>query len=224
MLSVAITVATAAYLALIYPTLPNALPIRYVRGSALIHQIKSPAMVFIPAMVQAGLLVVFGLLAVLLLWRPYPTTSDSQTIQDRGRMRLAAEGIALLGLLWISVQAIGAARLMILWQTPAGSGFGPIYNAVVLTAIAISVVLVRRTMNLVRNERVTAAIVDPAMWRLTHLYFNPADPALFVPTRRGVGWTLNFGRPVAIAFMAGILGVGIGGPLYLARLILGVGN
>ena len=224
MLSVVITVATAAYLALIYPTLPNALPIRYVRGSALIHQIKSPAMVFIPAMVQAGLLVVFGLLGVLLLWRPHRTASDPKTIQDGDRMRLAAEGIALLGLLWISVQAIGAARLMVLWQTPTGSGFGAIYNAVVLTAIAISFVLVKRTMNLVGKERVTAPTVDPASWRLTHLYFNPADPALFVPTRRGVGWTLNFGRPVAIALMAGILGIGISGPFYLARLILGVGN
>lgn len=29
------------------------------------------------------------------------------------------------------------------------------------------------------------------------LYWNAADPRIFVPKRIGVGWTLNFGRPMA---------------------------
>ncbi|QHT59292.1 DUF1648 domain-containing protein [Paenibacillus lycopersici] len=28
------------------------------------------------------------------------------------------------------------------------------------------------------------------------LYYNPRDPAVFVPKKYGIGWTVNFGRPV----------------------------
>jgi hypothetical protein len=45
-----------------------------------------------------------------------------------------------------------------------------------------------------------------------------------VPTRRGIGWTLNFGRPMAIALMGVLLVIGIGGPYYVARLILRLGD
>lgn len=223
-LTLGIAVATAGYLYAIYPTLEDALPVRYVRGRPLVFQTKSPAMVFLPVMVQTGLIVIFGSLGSLLLWRARPTASDSRTVEDGARMRLAAEGVALLGLLWIAVQAVGAVRLTILWQTPDARGFGLIYNVVVVGAIVLSAILVMRTMRLVRDEQPTPPRVDPSMWRMTHLYFNPADPALFVPTRRGSGWTLNFGRPLAIALMAGMLVIGIGGPYYLARMILRLGD
>jgi uncharacterized membrane protein len=55
-------------------------------------------------------------------------------------------------------------------------------------------------------------------WRFGQLYKNPEDPALFVPTRDGARWTLNFGRPVAAALLGAILMVGIVGP----TIILGV--
>jgi uncharacterized membrane protein len=42
-------------------------------------------------------------------------------------------------------------------------------------------------------------------WRLGLFYFNPADPAILVPKRFGFGWTLNFGRPIAWLFMAGVV-------------------
>ena len=41
----------------------------------------------------------------------------------------------------------------------------------------------------------------PEHWRFGQLYKNSDDPALFVPTRDGSRWTLNFGRPVAAALM-----------------------
>ena len=37
------------------------------------------------------------------------------------------------------------------------------------------------------------------------IYFNPADAAVLVPKRFGWGWTLNFARPVAWAYLFGIL-------------------
>jgi uncharacterized membrane protein len=46
------------------------------------------------------------------------------------------------------------------------------------------------------------------------------DPALFVPTRDGRRWTLNFGRPVAAALIGIILAVGIIGPAVILGLLL----
>jgi uncharacterized membrane protein len=77
-----------------------------------------------------------------------------------------------------------------------------------------------RTMHLVGRHRIIRAVDDPSMWRLRQLYFNPADPSLFVPTRTGAGWTLNFGRPLAILLLAVTLLIGIGGPFVLARYVL----
>jgi uncharacterized membrane protein len=60
----------------------------------------------------------------------------------------------------------------------------------------------------------------PEHWRLGRLYRNPDDPALFVPTRDGSRWTLNFGRPVAAALIALVLGIGVVGPTMILVLLL----
>ena len=71
-----------------------------------------------------------------------------------------------------------------------------------------------------RLIRPTSVTFVAAHWRLGQLYRNPADPALFVPTRDGTRWTLNFGRPVAAALMGLILGIGIVGPTIILGLLL----
>jgi uncharacterized membrane protein len=58
-------------------------------------------------------------------------------------------------------------------------------------------------------------------WSFRGIYFNPDDPALFVPLESGMGWTLNFGRPGAIFLMALFLIFGVGGPLIIMQLLLG---
>jgi uncharacterized membrane protein len=42
-----------------------------------------------------------------------------------------------------------------------------------------------------------AQSTDARFWKAGMFYVNPADSALFVPKRYGIGYTLNFGRPVA---------------------------
>ncbi len=46
---------------------------------------------------------------------------------------------------------------------------------------------------------------DDRYWRGGVFYNNPDDPALLVPKRFGLGWTLNFGHPQARLVMIGIL-------------------
>jgi uncharacterized membrane protein len=42
-------------------------------------------------------------------------------------------------------------------------------------------------------------------WKWGLFYYNPADPALWVEKRFGIGWTVNFGNPRAWFVMGGIL-------------------
>ena len=46
---------------------------------------------------------------------------------------------------------------------------------------------------------------DARYWYAGVFYTNPDDPALFVPKRFGLGWTLNFGHPQAKLVLIGIL-------------------
>ena len=42
-------------------------------------------------------------------------------------------------------------------------------------------------------------------WKGGLIYYNPADPAVWVEKRFGIGWTLNFGSPRAWLILGGIL-------------------
>ncbi len=46
---------------------------------------------------------------------------------------------------------------------------------------------------------------DDRYWSAGIFYNNPDDPALFVPKRFGLGWTLNFGHPQARPFLITIM-------------------
>jgi len=42
---------------------------------------------------------------------------------------------------------------------------------------------------------------DDSYWKLGMIYYNPLDPAIMVPKRMGIGWTLNFGRPASFVLI-----------------------
>lgn len=56
-------------------------------------------------------------------------------------------------------------------------------------------------------------------WKLGIFYVNPEDPALFLPERFGVGWTMNWGRPSAWVVL-GVLVVAIVGFLVATMTLV----
>ena len=167
------------------------------------------SLVLIPLWVQLSLALVFGAIALILLWRAAPSTAGGGTVQDQDddarRMLAVAEGIALLAVVWIAFQGLGAVELVRLWDRGWG-GFRPYLPD--RSARGDCRVRRYRPPLLRRNRRVPKRIVDEGpFWRLKVLYVNPADPSLFVPGRWG-GLTLNFGRPTAVAFMRSCLVLG----------------
>lgn len=51
------------------------------------------------------------------------------------------------------------------------------------------------------------------------IYFNPDDPSLFVPKKYGIGWTLNFGKPMGWIVMATLIVIPIAIVLLVTMMV-----
>jgi len=209
-----VIVATAVYLLLEYPSLPELLPVHFRAGGPDGWQYRTLPRVLIPVGVQALLAVVFAAVAALLLSRPHD--DQDHTAPDVRAAAVAAEAVMLTALIWVTFQGYAAFALARMWVSHEATL--ALYNLVeVLCGAASLAVAVRAHRRLGRPD--PRAYVA-AHWRLGQLYKNPDDPALFVPSRDGRRWTLNFGRPVAGALLGLILILGVIAPTVLIALAL----
>ena len=53
----------------------------------------------------------------------------------------------------------------------------------------------------------TNGLADNRLWILGMIYVNRDDPSIFVERRFGLGYTINFGNPKAVALLCGFLGL-----------------
>jgi len=207
---------SVAYLLVRYPPLPWLLPVHFKpNGDPNGWQYKTYWRVLMPVFVQVSLALILAAVGMLLLSRPHGDHDENAA--DVRAAKVAAEAVALLALIWVAFQGYVAFALTVMWQAErAGLGLG--YTYLELTGIVLTIVVfIRAHVNL---GRPTPRPFVPEHWRWGQLYKNPSDPALFVPTRNGARWTLNFGRPVAAALMGVILAIGIVGPALILGLLL----
>lgn len=57
---------------------------------------------------------------------------------------------------------------------------------------------------------------DDEHWKLGQFYFNKDDPTLFIEKRFGIGWTINFARPLAWVCILSVIGIAVLIPLLLS--------
>ncbi len=55
------------------------------------------------------------------------------------------------------------------------------------------------------GNKVSITREDDKYWKLGSLYYNPEDPSLFIEKRFGIGWTMNWARPMSWVIMGGLL-------------------
>jgi uncharacterized membrane protein len=67
---------------------------------------------------------------------------------------------------------------------------------------------------------VAAGRDDDRFWKAGLIYVTRADPAIVVPARIGVSWTLNLGNPAAWLVIAVIIGTVAG--LAVLRIAAGM--
>jgi len=209
-----VLLATGVFLVLQYPAMPDLLPVHFGPRGANGWQYRTLPRVLIPVGVQAMLAAVFGAVALLLLSRPHG--DQEPDAPDVRAAATAAEAVVLIAAIWVAFQGYAAFSLARLWIGHRASL--PYYNLAEMLGGAGSVaVAVRAHLRLGRPEpRPFVA----SHWRLGQLYKNVEDPALFVPTRDGRRWTLNFGRPVAGALLGVVLVLGVLAPTVLIALAL----
>lgn len=210
-----IIVASTTYLIVQYPSLPWLLSVRFkTDGSPNGWQYRTPARVLMPVLVQLALASTFGAIGYLLLSRRHGAR-DTQAPDVRAAA-VAAEAVTLIALIWVTFQGYAAWALVRMW-TVERAGLGWYTLCELLGLVATGVVAARAHGHL---GRPAPRPYTAAHWRFGQLYKNSEDPALFVPTRDGSRWTLNFGRPKAAALLGIILLIGIVGPTVILVLIL----
>jgi len=215
-LSVLAIAATTLFLGWHYEALPDILPVHFgAHGGANGWQFKTVPRVFVTVFVQLGIFIAGTSVGTLLLSRK--DAPSASTLPDARAAVTATEAITLMSTTWVVVQSYAAFALVRLWSG-VGSTLGRGYTALEVAAIAATVaVMVRAQKQLSRPEPLPYV---PSHWRLGQLYCNAEDPALFVPTRDGRRWTLNFGRPAAAILLGVILIVGIAAPTVVIALTL----
>ena len=211
-----IVVGSAAFLYQSYPSLPDVLPVRFnARSRPIGWQYKTYARVLMPAVVEGALVLVLGAIGTLILWRSH--ADGDEDAPDIVAASTAAEAIGLIAFVWVAFQAYAAAALVQMWQR-GRAGLGGWYPWITCAGVALSIAAGYRAHRRLGHPAPREFVAEH--WRLGHLYNNPSDPALFVPTRDGSRWTLNFGRPVAAALLGIAVLVGVIAPTVILGLML----
>jgi uncharacterized membrane protein len=214
--SIATMTWSAAFLLVFYPQLPWLLPVHFkANGFPNGWQYKTYWRVLMPVFVQLALTLILAAVGTLLLSRPHG--EHDEHAPDVKAAAVAAEAVALLALIWVAFQGYVAVALTLMWRAER-AGFGPLYAYLELTGVVLTVIVSMRAH--ARVGRPAPRPFVPEHWRYGQLYKNADDPALFVPTRNGAHWTLNFGRPIAVALMGVMLVIGMVGPAVILGLLL----
>ncbi len=120
---------------------------------------------------------------------------------------------------WLVVILLSAISLLPLAHDP--SNLMPvIVMGTVLFSVGITGYAIARELRTRPAIEAGQRSTEGRFWRAGFLYYNPADSALMVPKRVGMGYTLNFGRPVAWLILGAILLI----PLMLPLLMHGGGR
>jgi uncharacterized membrane protein len=215
-ISVLTMLGTTWYLIWRYPSLPGLLPVHFRwDGRPNGWQFRTIPRVLLPLFVQLGILSTGAAIGKLLLSRTDASTAHS--MPDARAAVTAAEAVMLMCATWVAFQAYAAYALVRLWSD-GGSTLGAGYTAFEMAGVVVTGIVLARAQTQLPHPEPLPFVA--AHWRLGQLYCNAHHPALFVPTRDGGRWTLNFGRPAAVALLGGILAVGVVAPTVMLALAL----
>jgi uncharacterized membrane protein len=206
------------------PTLPGILPIHFDKDGIADQFVRaSYSIILVPVWIQCALALVCGAIAGVLLYRTQHVRSAVETSaarHERERMLMTAEAVSLLAAIWVSFQGLLAIQLLFMWQKMC-CGLGAVYYQSLVIAAVASIVIGIRAAVYVRHPPPVVRDTDTAHWWFRGIYVNRNDPALFVPLRGGMGWTLNLGRPQAVVFVGLFVGFTVWAPVKILLLLLG---
>ncbi len=208
--ALAVTLATVVIGVIRYPLMPEVLLVHYgANGEPNRWAAKSVGTAFALVFVQIGLTLLLTGMAAAIFRRSRSDIDPAHPVASarwhRRYMSLSAR--ALLGLVaMIDLGLLGSSLLM--W-TGTVTPWAPLVIVLpILTAVVGAVVvLARNNRERDQGEEDTGLTHrdDDTYWRGGLFYLNHHDPALLIPRRFGLGWTLNFGNPWTAMLLVGLL-------------------
>ncbi|HEX8629000.1 MAG TPA: DUF5808 domain-containing protein [Catenuloplanes sp.] len=198
-----------------YPRMPDLLTMHLDGAGTPDRQVpRSVPAAFSPVALQ--LLLTASLLAVA--WAGFHARADLDPADPTAagaRHRRFISGFARR--LLVMVACVDAALAVLAWSIWTG---GPTLTATALAGLTaaggvLALVVFALRVGQGGSRLATAGPIgagvnrrdDDAHWRLGLVYVNPADPAVMVPQRVGVGWTLNLGRPLSWLALGALIAV-----------------
>ncbi|MDF0528911.1 DUF5808 domain-containing protein [Tsukamurella sp. 8F] len=207
----AVLAAAASLLTVWYDRIPARIP-QQVDGSGVTRWAdKSAGSVFGPLLVGLTVVAVTWGLAWLIRRLPVRHLPDGNPQSARARERAAREvtqRILAATSVAVAVVVSGAATLLAL-DAPIKT-----LNAfAAATVVAVVAVVLGSVVLGFRRIRNAAAMPgdgpdspdDDARWKAGVFYVAPDDPAILVPKRMGIGYTVNLGNPVGLSITAVVL-------------------
>jgi uncharacterized membrane protein len=153
------------------------------------------------------------------------TALPPAAIEETSRLQLARKGLSVRMLEWIVIGMNAGSSFCWIGLATAGEQMAGavVLGTIVIASLAtIGPLAFHMPAMLEINDRLRELGADELgtrkdAWRLGGMiYYAPDDPALFVPKTSSVGSTMNFARPGAWFFIAGIVLV----PTTLALLVV----
>jgi uncharacterized membrane protein len=196
-------------------------------GTADSFATKSFVSVFAPLAVMLGVVVFMAAVATLAARLPERRYADGDP-EGAERRRVAVQQSVQSGLGLLTLLAtLGAVGLqVVIWGGIAGAGLVAAGIGFVVVVAAGVLILLLRFARATSAPTAAGSVAvdgeavqspdDDSHWKAGLFYVNPDDPALLVPKRLGIGWTINFGRPagvvcgiVTLLVVAGLIMVGL---------------
>ncbi|MFC9707028.1 DUF1648 domain-containing protein [Paenibacillus sp. NPDC056933] len=216
LIHIAIIVAIAIISILNYKSLPNVIPMKYdLQGNVTSSVPKTYLSVLAINLVQLGIIA----LMMLVNWS---IKTSKQQLTPSNPAQFAAEHIRFRRK-WSLFTIITGLLLTILFAFIQINMFVP--NQVLLTAISLitSVAILlgaillsltgRQGGGKIRNHQEDRErskeqpVNDDDYWKLGFIYFNANDPSFTVEKRYGIGWTINFARPLSWVLLLFIIAI-----------------
>jgi uncharacterized membrane protein len=194
----------------VYDELPAMVPTHWgFDGTADAFTAKSPWVIAWPLVTSIGVVCMLFIPAFLNTRVPMrPTIPSGGRIDPERTQKLRGALSALFGHLMFVITLAVTSISVIGWVAPSA---GWLVAACAYGLVAVVVLVLVRFW--VRWRRLTADVgaeesdgaSDDRHWKAGVFYFDPANPAVLVPKRVGIGWTVNLGHPVGVAAMLVLL-------------------
>lgn len=196
----------------LYPHMPDMLPMHAdISGAVTRYEPKTLATVIgFPVLLEAFLAACFTFCHWMMLRSKRPTDPAAPATSALAYGLFArAQSVFLLIIGMLLGAGIGILFMLssagFIGLEQAGIVIVVLCIPIVVGSIALSVVYGQAGSRVFKRMQGDAPLLadDDEHWKLGLFYVNRDDASLFLPERFGIGWTMNFARPVAWAIIVG---------------------